>query len=216
MSLWWDTCSKHFSKKYGAELRAFDLNVILDNPEKEFIGEIEQTLKGQFLFAHTPVWFEAECTDIIKRKTDIFFCGSMSSYRDHRKNLFEVFNHQNFKHEIFATGETNLLYADYINKIQSSKIGLSFPESVDCDQLKARVFEVALSGALLVDRKNRQTDYFFEDGSEYISFTDAQELHDLIEKILANPSQYSHIAKKGYKKAKILCNPDTFWEKILL
>ena len=109
-----------------------------------------------------------------------------------------------------------MLYADYINKIQSSKIGLSFPESVDCDQLKARVFEVALSGALLVDRKNRQTDYFFEDGSEYISFTDAQELHDLIEKILANPSQYSHIAKKGYKKAKILCNPDTFWEKILL
>ena len=111
----------------------------------------------------------------------------MSSYRDHRKNLFEVFNHQNFKHEIFATGETNLLYADYINKIQSSKIGLSFPESVDCDQLKARVFEVALSGALLLDRKNKQTDYFFEDGSEYLSFTDAPELQELTKKNFGQP-----------------------------
>lgn len=216
VSLWWDTCSQHFSKKYGAELRAFDLNVILDNPEKKFFEEIESTLKGQFLFTHPPVWFETECTDIIQRKTDFFFCGSMSSYRGHRKNLFEVFRRQTFKQEIFATGETNLFYADYVNKLRSAKIGLSLPESVDCDQLKARVFEVALSGALLVDRKNSQTDYFFEDGSEYLSFTDAQELHDLIEKILTNPSQYSHVAKNGYRRAKDLCNPDTFWEKILL
>lgn len=216
VSLWWDTCSQHFSKKYEVELREFDLNVILDNPARKFIGEIEHTLKGKFLFAHPPVWFEGECTDIIQRKTDFFFCGSMTSYRDHRKKLFEVFNHQSFKHEIFATGDTNLLYEDYVNRIRSSKIGLSLPESVDCDQLKARVFEVALSGALLLDRKNKQTDYFFEDGSEYLSFTDAPELQELTKKILANPSKYSHIAKRGQIKAKSLCNPDTFWEKILL
>jgi len=216
VSLWWDTCSQHFLKKNDPELRLFDLNVILDNPEKMFLEEIEQTLKGQVLFAHPPVWFEGKVIDISQRTTDFFFCGSMSSYRSHRKKLMEVFRHQNIKHEIFTSGEINLSYADYINKIRSSKIGLSLPESVDCDQLKARVLEVTLSGTLLIDRKNSQTDKLFEDGSEYLSFTDSTELQELIEKILANPSQYSHIAKQGHIRAKSLCDPDSFWDQILL
>ena len=215
VTLWWDTCSQNFSTKYEADLRASDLNVVLDNPNGIFFGVIEKTLGNRVTFAHPPVWFEVESTDISRRKNDFFFCGSMASYRSHRRSLIEVFKKQNIKYEIFATGDTNLVYADYINKLRFSKIGLSLPESVDCDQLKARVFEVALSGALLIDRKNCQTDKFFRDGCEYLSFKDSAELQKLVKKIVADPSKYSHIAEQGYKRAKGLCDPDTFWEKVL-
>lgn len=213
--LWWDTCSRHFCTKYETELRASDLNVVLDNPEKIFFGAVEKTLQNRVLFAHPPVWFDEEVIDISQRKNDFFFCGSMSSYRSHRASLAKVFSQQNIKHEIIATNKTSLAYSDYIQKMQLSKIGLSLPESVDCDQLKARVFEVALSGALLIDRKNRQTDKFFKDGLEYLSFSDSADLQKLVKKVLDDPTFYSQVAKRGKNRAKSLCNPDSFWEKIL-
>ena len=87
--------------------------------------------------------------------------------------------------------------------------------SVDRHQLKARVFETMLSGALLLEERNDQTARYFEDGVDYVSFGSEQELVDKIRYYLKNDERRAAIAESGRRKLREKFSGRQFWSRVL-
>ena len=100
-----------------------------------------------------------------------------------------------------------LTHIEYANILNRSKISINFSKSVHFDQLKGRIWEILLSGSLLLETKNTQTDTLLVDGKEYVSFTNEENMINKIRYYLMNDVEREKIALNGYNKArKILKN----------
>ena len=79
-----------------------------------------------------------------------------------------------------------LTHIEYANILNRSKISINFSKSVHFDQLKGRIWEILLSGSLLLETKNTQTDTLLVDGKEYVSFTNEENMINKIRYYLMN------------------------------
>jgi len=86
---------------------------------------------------------------------------------------------------------------------------------VDRDQLKGRVFEIMMSGALLLESANEQIACYFEDGVDYVSFTTKEDLLDKIHYFLEHPDERLKIAENGRNKCIEKYTPQIFFDNIL-
>jgi hypothetical protein len=209
---WWDTCSKNFYYENRDLINMAWRNIVIDNPQKQFFPRTTNWEKFKFL--HTPVKVSLNTESIQDRKNFLFFTGSNTSYRSNRNRYIEELKKIKSLDLAQISTNKNLTYDQYRGAMSSSMICVSFPESVECDQLKARVLEAMGSGALLLDRENLQTSSLYEPNLDYIPFKDATDLRAIIEEIIKNPQNYSMIARRGYVKTKALCDPNYFWGKI--
>jgi len=118
--------------------------------------------------------------------------------------------------DLFIAGgqrESNLTAEEYAKFIRKSKIGINFSRSSigDYSQLKSRVVEVIASKSLLIDEKNQSTDDFFEDGRDYVSFSDADDLIEKIQFYRENPELREKIASQGYNTYIEKWTAKSFW-----
>lgn len=151
-----------------------------------------------------------------RRDIDVSFVGSIFGGR-HR--YIEALDELKYNIRVgFGHRETGLTADKYVDILKRSKIALSFSWSGTNENLfhvKSRPMEAVCCGAMLLDGKNYQTDRFFEDGKEYVSFSSEADMLDKIRYFLDNDQQRQEIARNGYQKASEKWSPDAYWTRLL-
>ena len=215
ISLWWDTCSSKFIDSIKPTLEIFDKHVLIENPLINFEKTKEFNLyKNKFIALYTPLEYTFEQHSKI---FDVAFFGQISSYRSIRKEYLDYLleNNINLYYGAFEK-ENQCSNEKYYEILSKSKIGINFSMSVDRHQLKSRVFETMLSGCMLLEQKNEQTSYYFNEGVDYDCFSTKEELLQKINFYLNNDDIRIKIANSGRQKINDLYNGQTFWDKTLI
>jgi spore maturation protein CgeB len=211
---WWDTCSKSFLDSHHVLLEFADLNLVNDNPNRDFFN-CEQLILDKTLFLWTPLP-TSFCKNTPK-EIDLAFLGQISSYRNYRsKYIFEIM--KNNIPGIFSLFDREFQpnYLEYSMLIAKSRIGLNFSFSVDCHQLKGRIFETILSGTLLLESKNHQITNLFTEGEDYVAFEDEYDLIKKIKFFLKNEKEREKIANSGQKKILQKYSSYNYWNLVFI
>ncbi len=151
------------------------------------------------------------------RSTDLFFFGQVGSYRDYRHPYLEALNLLDCKSIISANGSgtSSYSYSEMFEIMSRSKIGINFSESVNgVSQLKGRVWETMLSGALLLEQENSQILKFFEPNKHFVFFDSPDSLIEKVTYFLANKEERLMIAKNGQERARQLQKENSLFRKL--
>lgn len=210
---WWDTCSNEFSRKNSNMFALADKNIVVDNPNKNFFSKSDLA-DFKFEFLYTPVVVPESVQNICGRQKRVFFCGSFGDYRSGRSAQLKTMQKSNLACSVVNVSIAPLSYTEYYAELSDSLCGVSLPESVDSDQLKARALEIMANGTLLIDRKNSQTDMIFADRLEFVSFQTEEELLTILNKIHKEPRKFEKIAANGYEKVREICDPNFYWQSV--
>jgi len=215
VGLWWDTCSDNFLHSIHQYIEGMDLQAIMDNPMMDFGGTVLSNNDAKKVIPLcSPI--NGKLFKQKEKNIDVAFLGQLSSYRSYRKEaLFYV-----MKNNIagFYSGferESQPLHEEYFDILARAKIGINFSYSVDKHQLKGRVLDTMMSGALLLEQKNNQIECYFKDGEDYVSFTSKEDLVKKIKYFLQNDAERVAIAERGRKKCMKVTDGRTFWNKII-
>ena len=215
ISLWWDTCSPKFIDSIQSTLDIFHKHVLIENPLMNFEKTNEFILhKDKFIALYTPLEYHFEEHPKV---FDVAFFGQVSYYRSIRKEYLDYLleNNINLYYGAFEK-ENQCSNEKYYEILSKAKIGINFSMSVDRHQLKSRVFETMLSGCMLLEEKNDQTSYYFNEGVDYDSFSTKEELLLKINFYLNNDNIRIKIANSGRQKVNNLYNGQIFWQKTLI
>ena len=103
------------------------------------------------------------------------------------------------------------LYADALAAI-------SFTENISANHtkvLKARPFEIAISGGCLVAEDNAELKEYFRDGVDALYFKDPKECEDKIQLLINNPDLRKKLVENSFEKSKAFFNFESAWRKYL-
>jgi hypothetical protein len=103
------------------------------------------------------------------------------------------------------------LYADALAAI-------SFTENISANHtkvLKARPFEIAISGGCLVAEDNAELKEYFRDGIDALYFKDPEECKDKIQLLINNPDLRQKLVGNSFEKSKAYFNFEAAWGKYL-
>jgi glycosyltransferase involved in cell wall biosynthesis len=212
---WWDTCSNGFYDAHIAKLRNIkSLHLIMDNPLLDF-GSKNKNLRNDSLIPLWSNYVENSWIKPLKKDVDVAFLGQVSSYRDKRRDYIEYLMEQNIAGYIATLNRDQQVgHKKYAEIIGRAKIGINFSYSFDKHQLKGRVFETMHAGAMLLETKSPQTEALFEDGVDYVSFSDKEDLIKKIKYYLLHDQEREAIATSGRKKVLKLYNSELFISRI--
>jgi spore maturation protein CgeB len=87
--------------------------------------------------------------------------------------------------------------------------------SVSGHQLKARVFEVMHSGAMLLEERNDQIAAYFTEDLDYVAFSNEKEMLEKIQYYLQHDEERLAIARNGYLKVRTNFTGKQFWRMVL-
>ena len=149
------------------------------------------------------------------RDIDVSFLGQADSYRSGRVQYLDYLKGHNvpvFTSLLNRSEQPPL--TTYVEILQRSKIGLNFSQSVDSHQLKGRVFETMLCGAMLIEDDNPQTRCYFTPMTDYVSFTSPDDLADKIRHYLVHDDERAAIAARGEERTRALYNYELYWRRI--
>ena len=161
-----------------------------------------------------------ERLESVEKHWDVSFVGAMYPYRvDLIAKLrsmgidVAVNPHRADHAEDFATSRSDQpSWLDYMAGLASSRMTLNFSQSSAGRyvQLKTRVLEAGLAGALLLTDDLDRTSRFFVQDEEYGYFQDVEALPSVIAEYLSAPERLESIAAAGARRARQLA-PTAFW-----
>ena len=212
---WWDSCSDSF---YDDEIKKLEkiksIHLIMDNPLLDF-GNKHKDLSNDSLIPMWTPYVENSFAKPLKKDIDVAFLGQISDYRDKRRGYIEYLMEQNISGYIATLNrDQQVEHSKYAEILGRAKIGINFSYSVDKHQLKGRVFEIMHSGAMLLETKNPQTETLFNDGIDYVSFSNKEDLVKKIKYYLIHEQERESIAQSGRQKVLKLYNSKLFIKKI--
>jgi hypothetical protein len=204
----WDSVSDGFWKKHVINQKWVEVKVT-ENPNLIGLKSIatNQCDVQSILMPINLSKFPLKTT--AARPYDVFFSGKMNSYRDYRMPYIDLIKGMDFNSFIHETKnpEDFLSYEQLYEIMGHSKIGVNFSKSVDQkDQLKGRVWEILLSGALLLEQENSQITNYFAPNLHFVFFTTPMDLARKVSFYLNNRSDRCKIASTGRSKALSLQN----------
>jgi glycosyltransferase involved in cell wall biosynthesis len=213
--VWFDSCSNGFYDVHISKLNNIEsLHLILDNPLLDF-GTKHKNLRNDSLI---PLWgnyVKNTWIKPLKKDIDVAFLGQVSSYRDKRRDYIEYLMEQNIAGYIATLNRDQQVgHKKYAEILGRAKIGINFSYSVDKHQLKGRVFETMHAGAMLLETKNPQTEALFEDGVDYVSFSDKEDLIKKIKYYLLHDQEREAIASSGREKVLKMYNSELYTKRI--
>ncbi len=220
IAIWEDTIGKLFLKKIMDTSPLFDMHVFNENPtfkdEFDLLSEDERRKvfipPGGMYVVSPSSGLENTARE---RNIDVFFSGRVGSYRSYRKDTLMYLIENGVSGYInFFLSETNLDNEEYYKLLSMSKIAINFSYSNEGHQLKGRALEAISVGAMLLESENPQISCFFEDGTDYVSFSSKEDLLEKIGYYLKNSEERVRIAKNGMRKVAELYHPHNYWEKI--
>lgn len=217
IAIWWDTCWNGFWESIQPVLPYVDVHVITDNPLLNFIDpEKDKTYYKRFLPLWTPldplIYFNEGCT----RDINVSFLGQTNGCRSFRIQYIQYLMENNVPiYCSFFSKTQQLLHSKCVEILKRSKIVLNFSYGVASHQLKGRVFEAMLCGAMLMESENSQTRCYFTPGEDYVSFDSKYDLIDKIRYFLEHEDERLEIAARGELKARKYLNHTEFWGKVI-
>jgi glycosyltransferase involved in cell wall biosynthesis len=216
IAIWEDTVNDGFMEDVILPtIPFFDLHVINENPL--FITNCEKLplVQRSKILVLYGAYSSKQFKPTEERSIDVTFSGRVAGYRSQRKEYLLYLMECNiagfisvFENNLFLSMEENYKI------LGKSKIGLNFSFSVNNHQLKGRVFEVMLSGAMLLESENPQTASLFEEGKDYVSFGSKEDMVDKIRYYLKNDAERVRIAENGRRKVIECYNLQIYWDKV--
>lgn len=193
---WYDTCSRGFLRDSRRMIQIANANVPLETPQLCYLDQLEPRIKKTFVAVFTPfrpgLWLD------LPKTTSVSFIGSIGRYRSYRREYIEAILAANLPLYLSTSDQNRTLsFEEYRRIIGSTQIVVNFSMSVDCHQLKGRVFEALFSGALLWESENTQTSTFFVPYRHYVPFTSSEDLVRKIQYYLLHSEERNAIAQNG-------------------
>ncbi|GAB2182047.1 hypothetical protein DLREEDagrD3_22700 [Denitratisoma sp. agr-D3] len=212
--IWWDTCSSAFWRAARPYRDLFDVHVVLDNPMLHFADQ-DDVFRDKILKLWPPqdegLYHPRGVKDI-----PVSFMGQVSAYRSYRREAIEHLVAQGVPGKFYTNDRgqqvTHAVYADVMGR---SAMSINFSYSVDCHQLKSRVFEILFSEALLLESENEQTAAMFEPMKDYVPFNSKLDLEQKIAYYAAHEEERVRIARQGRKTAMEKYRSSEFWRLFL-
>jgi hypothetical protein len=211
---WWDTCWSGFWASIRPILPLVDVHVVADNPCLTFLdpGEAAASRFVPLWSSFDPVLYTNPGRH---RDLDVSFLGQVDSYRSERVRYLDHLRNSGTAVTLSLVDRAKQPpLPTYVETLQRSKIGLNFAHSVDAPQLKGRVFETMLCGAMLLESDNPQTASYFRPMTDYVPFTSPQDLEDKIRYYLAHEDERARIAAAGEERTRSLYNHRVFWTRV--
>jgi spore maturation protein CgeB len=214
--LWWDTCSRDFANYHLQHFSCADINVVMDNPSLEHLSAtIEHPQQVISMWTpQTPRMFQK----IDTKDIDLVFLGQISNYRSNRAEYIDHLNASLTELNLYISTNDRTYqpsHAEYASILSRSKMSVNFSYSVDCHQLKGRVFDVMLAGGLLFESENAQITRLFCPMEDYVPFTSKEDLVEKIKYFHRNQEQLNKIAQNARAKVLAMYSPKIFWSKVL-
>jgi hypothetical protein len=214
VTFWWDTVfikRMEFVDQFAPHV---DLCVIVDRHDYETM----------YPEKCTHLWVPQDtsifCNPDKTRNLDVVFMGRIDGHSSRRRSI-KLLQQCGINLHIGGGQRTSELeIADYADIFQRAKIVLNFSwasESVPTvvpKQMKARIFETTLCGAMLLDSDNPYTPNWLEPGKDYVSFGNDKELISNIYYYLSEVEARQKIADSGCKKASDHYNAKRFWTEV--
>jgi hypothetical protein len=148
---------------------------------------------------------------------DFSFVGSVGSYRDYRTSYLAGIKELNRDFIVLDTTsrDQQVSRKEYFEILSGSKISINFSGSVGkVSQLKGRVWEILLSGSMLLEDSNTQINQYFTNNIHFVSFNSEIDLISKINFYLENEELRKAIARRGQKRALELLGTDIFFDSM--
>nr|WP_319395122.1 glycosyltransferase [uncultured Desulfobacter sp.] len=216
ISIWWDSVNIYFYKRSFLPIAdIIDLNIFIDSGKTCKNSRYADRCLHLWAPEDPQLFYNPNA----ERIYDVCFLGSTSSYRSIRKKYLERIKNLGTDYRIIlsgGTGSQRLSELEYAAVMQKSKISVNFSHSVqDAHQLKGRVLETMLCGALLLESENDEIKRLFIPYEDYVPFKSTEDMIQKIQFYLKNESELNRIANNGYQKANRLYSNKKFWEKVI-
>lgn len=190
-----------------------DVNVMLD------ATEFDLPRAWPVFTPKNPAWFHDPGRENAEwsRPIDVSVLGEMR-FLQQRKDLLPRLQ-QEQRLQIYAPGssatctERRLSNEAYARVLQQSKISLALTKD-RVRQLKGRLLEIPLCGAMLLADTNPYLDRYFTPFREYVPFRDYDDLIDLCRHFLAHDDERAAIALAGSRKANRFYSAKVFWQSL--
>ena len=208
--VWLDTRILVHDAAYPA---AADVNVLLDATEFDLPNAWPVFTPKNPAWFHDPGRLDVEW----QRPIDVSVLGEMRFLRQ-RKDLLPRLQ-QERRLRIHAPGSSatdvarRLTNEQYARVFQQSKISLALSKD-RVRQLKGRLLEIPLCGAMLLADINPYIDRYFTPFREYVPFRDYEDLIDLCRYYLDHEDERAAIALAGSRKANRFYSAQVFWQSL--
>lgn len=186
-----------------------DLNVVLDGNDFELPNSWPIFTPKNPNHFHDPG---------LERDIDVSLVGEVRYLSQRQAYAARLADETRIAVQLFRTSAADtgraLDVADYARIYQRSKISLALTKDA-VRQLKGRVFEVLHCGAMLLCDHNHNVAHYLDDGTDYVTFDDYDDLIDKCRHFLAHADERRRIAAAGHQKVKRFYNHDVFWRSLL-
>lgn len=184
--------------------------VMVDCYNDELGGKV---IPGLYLPIKRIDWYTNQQKDI-----NLAFYGSTKMYYDRREILnFLVGCGYKIK---YGGGMESNYKLDMMECLRRTSITFNFsncethPNMPKRHQIKGRIWEAAVSKAVILETRNNETASIFND-DEIVFYDDMRELPALIDRLQHDYVWRESLADKAYAKAIKYVDPDKYWEKLL-
>jgi hypothetical protein len=159
----------------------------------------------------------------VEPTVDVTFIGALYPYRVDALNAIRaagvtvaVNPHRDDVTHDFVSSRTNQPgWLDYMAGLKSGRmtINLSRSSARDVEQLKTRVLEATLAGTVLLTDDRDSTRRWWQEGSEYLHFTDLEHLPGVVSAALSDPSALRRMGERARNRAQLIAQTD-FWNGV--
>jgi spore maturation protein CgeB len=133
----------------------------------------------------------------LPKQTDIIFCGHLNQ---DRANYINMIRAAGLNIEVTH----GLEYTDMLSKTSQSRVGINFSKNSNDHerktQMKARMFEVPASRALLVTENTKGLENYFKIDKEIITFSQRNEMISKLKYLLKTPTLVEKLSAAGYQR----------------
>lgn len=151
-----------------------------------------------------------------ERDIDVSFVGSVMNYPDRQQAMAALALSGIAYLQSGGQREHRLTPEAYAELHRRSKIGLNFSDARGRGaQVKGRVFEILLSGTMLMESANPETEKWLTPMVDYVPFDSTSDMLDKIRYYLAHEDERALIAAAGLKIAQSRYSAQHFWQFIL-
>jgi hypothetical protein len=208
--IWWDFLWK-LSMETAEQLTPFvNMHIPMGDPYIAYKIPMHSKRK------HLPLWTPNDNTMYYgnpssKREIDIAFSGDIYRNEGYRKDYIDAIEKMNYN--VYVGGklkEDRVPINEFTKTLRNTKIIPNFTKG----DLKGRVFEATLIGAMLMEPEKSPTEAFFIPDKEYVRYSDHNDFVDKVKYYIEHDYERIEIAKAGQARSNNNYSTERFWKLI--